>query len=288
MAVPGETEAGSAGTQPCRGIAWWAHRDDADERGSQLSRSPQNHIGSKDPHALKIPARRAECSLTENARTPFQAEPGQVNLRHFSEVGLRTPGPKALSGRAYNRMNDDYRLLHDLCRLFLANRAITEDAGDWRFRGFRLDMNELFERFVTEAFWSVAKSTCLTAHPQKEDRLSQPPSAPIRIRPDVTLCEGVRTAAVVDAKYKRTEDKLANHDLYQAIAYGTALQCNRVYLLYPATECDADATIQVRHSPIAIHVRRIDIGDPRCVSHVEQAARTILGEAAEVPPAPIR
>jgi len=36
-------------------------------------------IGSKDPHALKIPARRAEYSLTGNARIPFQAEPEQLN-----------------------------------------------------------------------------------------------------------------------------------------------------------------------------------------------------------------
>jgi hypothetical protein len=28
MILLGETEAGSAGTQPCRGITWWAHRDD--------------------------------------------------------------------------------------------------------------------------------------------------------------------------------------------------------------------------------------------------------------------
>ena len=32
-------------------------------------------IGSKDPHALKIPARRAEYSLAENVASPFQAEP---------------------------------------------------------------------------------------------------------------------------------------------------------------------------------------------------------------------
>lgn len=82
MALPGETEAGSAGTQPCPGIAWWAHRDDAGERGSRLSRSSQNHIGSVDPHAVKIPARRAECSLTGNARFPFQAEPEQGVLAH--------------------------------------------------------------------------------------------------------------------------------------------------------------------------------------------------------------
>ena len=33
MILPGETEAGSAGMQPDRGIAWRAHRDDV-ERGS--------------------------------------------------------------------------------------------------------------------------------------------------------------------------------------------------------------------------------------------------------------
>ena len=70
MALPGETEAGSAGKQPCRGIARRAHRDDDYGRGSHLSRSPQNPIGSIDPHALKIPARRAASTLT---RTPNES-----------------------------------------------------------------------------------------------------------------------------------------------------------------------------------------------------------------------
>jgi hypothetical protein len=34
MILPGETEAGTAGTQPCRGIVRWAHRADAQQRGS--------------------------------------------------------------------------------------------------------------------------------------------------------------------------------------------------------------------------------------------------------------
>ena len=75
MTVPGETEAGNAGMHPCRGIAWWAHRDD-DRSAEALPRSSKNQIGSVDPDALKIPARRAEFTLTENARVPFHAEPG--------------------------------------------------------------------------------------------------------------------------------------------------------------------------------------------------------------------
>ena len=77
MTVPGETEAGSAGMQLCRGITWRAHRDDDRSAEVPLPRSSKNQIGSVDPDALKIPARRAECSLTQNARSPFHAEPGQ-------------------------------------------------------------------------------------------------------------------------------------------------------------------------------------------------------------------
>jgi len=39
---------------------------------------------------LKIPARRAECSLTENAGCPFQAEPEQVRL---SQLSVSLPPP---------------------------------------------------------------------------------------------------------------------------------------------------------------------------------------------------
>jgi len=79
MILPGETEAGTAGTQPCRGISRWAHRDDERGREDSFLRRPTS-IGSKDPHALKIPARRAEYSLTENVASPFQAEPRQTKV----------------------------------------------------------------------------------------------------------------------------------------------------------------------------------------------------------------
>jgi hypothetical protein len=47
--LPSETEAGNAGKQPCRGITWWAHRDDVQGRGTYLPRSYPNLIGSVDP-----------------------------------------------------------------------------------------------------------------------------------------------------------------------------------------------------------------------------------------------
>ncbi len=79
--LPGETEAGTAGMQPCRGIAWWAHRDDDRQRENQFLAVLPILIGSKDPHTLKIPAPAgAEPSLTENVASPFHAEPGHPEM----------------------------------------------------------------------------------------------------------------------------------------------------------------------------------------------------------------
>jgi hypothetical protein len=85
MTLPSETEAGSAGTQPCRGIAWWAHRDDVGRGGSPSALFPKTHrIGR--PQCLENPRPEgAECSLTESVSVPFHAEPGQ------GSVSIRTP-----------------------------------------------------------------------------------------------------------------------------------------------------------------------------------------------------
>src|SRR5438477_8782549 len=44
-------------------------------RGLGFGALQKNHIGSVDPDALKIRARRAEYSLAESALSPLQAEP---------------------------------------------------------------------------------------------------------------------------------------------------------------------------------------------------------------------
>ena len=95
MILPGETEAGTAGTQPCRGIPRWAHRDDERGREDSFLRRPTS-IGSKDPHASKIPARRAEYSLTENVASPFQAEPRQIEVRGKRGFGYCKSLPDAV------------------------------------------------------------------------------------------------------------------------------------------------------------------------------------------------
>ena len=72
MNLPGETEAGSAGTQPCRGIAWRAHRDDERSAAASVPRS------SKNPHRI------GRLRFLENPR------PKGVNLLSLLSKKLRS------------------------------------------------------------------------------------------------------------------------------------------------------------------------------------------------------
>jgi hypothetical protein len=53
--LPGETEAGNAGTQPCRGIAWRAHRDDERQRRNLVLTLLPNPHRIERPQCLENP-----------------------------------------------------------------------------------------------------------------------------------------------------------------------------------------------------------------------------------------
>ena len=79
MTLPGETEAGSADKQPCRGIAWRAHRDEEAGASGHGSAPLPSFIGSAAPDALKISARGAAYSPAANASSLGPAEPAQMS-----------------------------------------------------------------------------------------------------------------------------------------------------------------------------------------------------------------
>jgi hypothetical protein len=102
MILPGETEAGNAGTQACRGIAWRAYRDD--ERGkSPFALFPQSHRIER-PRCLETPRPNGGI-LTESALSPFQAKPTRceksgrgVGPQPFSLAVLASTGSCRLGG----------------------------------------------------------------------------------------------------------------------------------------------------------------------------------------------
>ncbi|WP_055571448.1 McrC family protein [Streptomyces prasinopilosus] len=101
--------------------------------------------------------------------------------------------------------------------------------------GFLLDMNKLFEDFVTVALREALREHGLIARLQDPHHLDT--ADLVRIRPDLVVRtgDGRVPLAVVDAKYKvEKADGLLNADLYQALAYATVLGLREAHLVYAA------------------------------------------------------
>jgi len=199
----------------------------------------------------------------------------RANFHQFDAVTLTHPDRSAFRDRHYHRLNEDYRLLHDLCRLFLDKKSISERAGLIGFRGFLLDMNELFEQFISTAFQVAGQKTRLIVVSQASAYLSL---YPVRIRPDITIRSGNTVFAIVDAKYKRRFDVYDNPDVYQMLAYATALKCPRTFLIFPTSECEHDGPVEILNSPVTVEIRRIDISNRGCTQAAEQLAAEVLNQ----------
>ncbi len=199
------------------------------------------------------------------------------NFHQFDSVTLeRLPSARS-SVNHYHRLNDDYRPIHELCRMFMAQTSVSERVGTFGFRGFLLDMNRLFEDFIQKAFQTAMRPSRLGVHVQESRRLSSHPVAPL-LRPDITIRLGDEIVVVADAKYKKDKDAPPNSDMYQVITYGTVLECRDVFLLYPATEVDSEYDMPIINSGVVVKTRRVDISSKKAVENTEELARDIVSQ----------
>ena len=141
----------------------------------------------------------------------------------------------------YTRLNEHYRPALALARLILANCTLQDQHGDTAASAFMVDMNQLFEQFVTSRLQRELRGR-LEVAAQLRPHLDI--GKRVEIRPDLTLrCHG-ETVGVADLKYKLTDSDtdsagtvgpLARHgDYYQLLAYTTALNLAEGTLIYCA------------------------------------------------------
>lgn len=181
----------------------------------------------------------------------------------------------------YHRLNDDYRQLHQLCRLFLEGASVSEDFGAFNYRTFLLDMNRLFETFVTQVLRDRARSG-ISLRAQMPTHLGQ--DKKVLMRPDITLWRAGSVALVADCKYKRIEsEEYKNYDMYQLLAYCTAARVARGLLIYPRHVSDVSDVVRVRNSDIVIRQTSIDLGkaDRELVSECDRFANEVFARATD-------
>ncbi len=159
----------------------------------------------------------------------------------------------------FDRLNAHYREVVSLARLILRHWAFEAARGDVRAAGFLMDMNTVFQEFVTEALREELRVSEHTL--RSDDRLPGPvhldEGENIRLKPDLTWWDGPTCTFVGDAKYKNADGgRVPNADLYQLLAYVTALDLPGGLLVYARGEA-AERTYQVRNAGTRLEVAAV-------------------------------
>lgn len=187
--------------------------------------------------------------------------------------------PNKVPAVQFDRLNGHYRGVVGLARLVLRHAAFQSDRGDIRASGFLIEMNQLFQEFLIAALRDALGVSEQTLHSDRdvpETWLTR--DRQLRIKPDLSWWDGPFCTFVGDAKYKNLSSSSApSHDLYQLLAYATALDLPGGLLVYAHGEA-VPASYLVVHAQKRLEVTALDLSGELAtvLQEVEQVAQQVL------------
>lgn len=201
-----------------------------------------------------------------------------VLLLQFADVTRLVPGMPLPDWRI-TRLNRRYDIALDLARLVLASSSFDHRVGSVSVDGFILDVPKIFEDFVSAVLGDVFPgllpgSSVMDQYPTTLDERAE-----VDMRPDILwIDDQLRPLAVIDAKYK--EEKVSgfpNADLYQCLAYATALSLPRAHLIYAKGNAQV-RKYTVRGNGLVISAHALDLSLPpgELLAQVQMVAGDIL------------
>jgi 5-methylcytosine-specific restriction enzyme subunit McrC len=160
------------------------------------------------------------CDLNNESqiRHLFHTLKGYLTLTPFT--------PQTCLNRHYNRLNEDYLPIHQLCYFFLSNFSPSHQIGNDKSIPFIVNMNQLYELFVTE--WLTLnlppEFTLKSQYHFKQGNLS------FKIDLIIYDTKTKQPYCVLDTKYKLESH---NNDVMQITTYALSQKCNKAVLIYP-------------------------------------------------------
>jgi 5-methylcytosine-specific restriction enzyme subunit McrC len=179
--------------------------------------------------------------------------------------GFASVHPTVLAGGqlALPQHPAEYRPLLDLCRLLVEGLSSGAASGDVDCPAFLLDMERVFEHYLTrqltEHFRGHAPHLVVMA--QEPFRANEPGDRlpDLVMIPDVLVSRDGAPLLVVDAKWKRLRGTpLVRDDVYQMLAYCTALGVGRAVLVYPGRR-DRAWHYRLARAPVRVTVRTLRV-----------------------------
>ena len=176
----------------------------------------------------------------------FHALQGFVTLKPFKS--------ESCIDRNYHRLNQDYQLLHALCRFFLDNTGPSHETGDRQMLPFLIDMAKLYEQFVAE--WLKANTPkgffVKPKYPVKHDK-DYSDEIDLIIRDSETK----KVQYVLDTKYKAPKG-VDSSDRHQIVAYANAVNCKNAILIYPQ---DLKQPLDIKIGDIRVRSLKFSLND---------------------------
>ena len=192
--------------------------------------------------------------LTEDARRGLRHI--DATLVNVMPVRYR---PNDVPEVKFDRLNAHYEEVVTLARLVLAHQSFEPlREGEVRARGLLVNMNEVFEGFVVRA---LREQLGVSEHALRQGNraCTLAESGKVPLEPDLSWWDGGACVFVGDAKYKRIDDRsIPNADLYQALAYATALNLPGALLVYAKGEADP-VVHTVRNAGKRLEVVAVDL-----------------------------
>lgn len=157
-----------------------------------------------------------------------------------------------------SRLNARYQHALRLAELVLRGASVEHWPGDVTVRGFMFDMANVFEDFVTVALREALENHGGHCVLQASHHLDE--NNAIRVVPDFVCYRTDGTPlAVADAKYKAEKPEgFPDADLYQMLAYCTALNLREGHLVYARGNAP-HGMLRVRNVGITIHQHALDL-----------------------------
>jgi 5-methylcytosine-specific restriction enzyme subunit McrC len=229
------------------------------ERGGRLHCRHEEF--SADVPCNQVPKATAELLLQSPLLGAGVRAALQRELQAFVAVSPVTLGPDAFAAASADRLTETYQPLLDLCRLLFEGLRPGESAGPVRCPAFLLDMERVFERYVTDGVRRTFAGGPYAVAVQPLFTVSAPaPGRPeLQVRPDIVITREGEPLLVVDAKWKRlARSLLVTDDVYQVLAYCAGLGVRRAVLIYPGRR-DPRWEYPLARSPVAVEIRTLRV-----------------------------
>jgi 5-methylcytosine-specific restriction enzyme subunit McrC len=146
-------------------------------------------------------------------------------LQH--SITLKPFKPQECINRQYNRLNQDYKIMHLICFFFLQHISPTHHQGEENTLPFLVNMAQLYEKFVAQ-WLKTHLPAYLKLKIHEEIRINED----LKFNIDLVIYdqETGKSCYILDTKYKT---KFNPTDFHQIVSYTTQKNCKNAVLIYP-------------------------------------------------------